>query len=53
MMPGAELLVEMVPDRYGFSDICSWRWSEQKGCRGRGGEKKREGESHWSQHLAY
>lgn len=34
MMPGAELLVEIVPDTYGFSDICSWRWSEQKGCRG-------------------
>lgn len=33
IIPGAELLVEIVPDRYGFSDICSWRWSEQNGCR--------------------
>ncbi len=33
IIPGAELLVEIVPDKYGFSDICSCRWSEQKGCR--------------------
>lgn len=41
MTPGAELLVEIVPDKYGFSDICSWRWSEQKGWK-RQGEKKHD-----------
>lgn len=33
MIPGAESLVEIVPDKYGFSDICNWRWSEQKGWK--------------------
>ena len=35
--PGAVALLEILPEEYGFSEVCKCRCKEQKGYKGEGG----------------